>query len=292
MTRVELHPEELLERARKEIASPEELVELRAHLAACRACALEHAFSADGDRASAPRADDDAVLARVRERTLRALAARTPRSAVRRVSRRLSILAAAALVLLIATYAVGSRLVGYLGLQRSEPPASSRSADSTRNGHVTISHPPDVSSSAPPVASPAPSAAPTEPETAVPQKAQHTAARPARAAPEPVSSSEPSENAGELFARANLARRASNVTEAARLYRELQRAFPGSTEARVSRVTLGRMLLDRLGDASGALLQFDSYLSNPSNRGLREEALIGRALALGRLGRRGEESAA
>lgn len=98
--------------------------------------------------------------------------------------------------------------------------------------------------------------------------------------------------AAELFARANQLRRADDVNEAVRVYRELQRSFPGSSEALVSRVALGRLLLDRLGNPAGALGQFDSYLAGSRGGSLGEEALVGRALALGRLGRSPEESRA
>jgi TolA-binding protein len=122
--------------------------------------------------------------------------------------------------------------------------------------------------------------------------------RPLLRSPSPELRKAPDENtapvendptAADLFARANRLRRSDQAVQAARGYRDLQKAFPGSSEELVSRVSLGRLLLDRLGDSGGALAQFDSYLASPAQGALREEALIGRALSLGRLGRTAEE---
>jgi hypothetical protein len=95
--------------------------------------------------------------------------------------------------------------------------------------------------------------------------------------------------AAELYAHANEARRIGHDAEATSGYRTLQRVFPTSTEALASRMSLGRMLLDRRHDGAGALAEFDRYLESGSRGELREEALIGRARALGQLERREDE---
>jgi TolA-binding protein len=115
--------------------------------------------------------------------------------------------------------------------------------------------------------------------------AAESRARP-RAAP--ASSPPTSElTAAELFRRAGLARREGKLAQARATFLELERRFPDSEEARLARVSLGKLLLDT-GDADQALRQFDEYLGARSGA-LAEEALVGRAQALGRLGRAVEE---
>jgi len=97
-------------------------------------------------------------------------------------------------------------------------------------------------------------------------------------------------SAEDLFRDANAERRAGNVGKATQLYRLLQKQHPGSAEAHASRVSLGRLLLDKQGDSAGALAEFDAYLKGGvAADNLAEEARVGRATALERLGRAAEE---
>ena len=92
-----------------------------------------------------------------------------------------------------------------------------------------------------------------------------------------------------VFSAANAARRAGRQNRAIALYRDLQRDYPGSAEAGLSHVSLGRLLLTR-GQLDGALAQFSTYLRGGGP--LEEEALLGKAQTLAALGRPGEERAA
>jgi tetratricopeptide (TPR) repeat protein len=97
-------------------------------------------------------------------------------------------------------------------------------------------------------------------------------------------------SAADLFRDANAARRAGEVATSVDLYKTLIARHADSAEAHAARVSLGRLLLDKQGDAAGALVQFDSYLrSGSSDRALAEEARLGRALVFQRQGRQEEE---
>ena len=77
-------------------------------------------------------------------------------------------------------------------------------------------------------------------------------------------------SAAALLAEAGRARGEGQLDRAASLYRRLQREFPGTPEALVSTVPLGRLLLDG-GSARAALAAFDGYLRGmprgPAGRG-------------------------
>jgi hypothetical protein len=303
MSAVDLHPEDLLDRARRGEATPEEWQRLRAHFAACPACRFEHVLADDCARAGAPSesADGDVeMLARVRRGASRAVHERAAPRATRASSSRgwsrrrpkRVVYAAAALVLFGATVAAATTVVRRVWLRGPEVEITAQASHKTR-AHRKVAAAGEVAAApqAPGAALAVDEPAALDDGAAEVPNAPKPAVAPAVHHARVIASVE-AESPGDLFSRANAARRLGKTREAARLYRQLQRDFPGTSEELVSRVTLGRWMLDRLDDPAGALARFDSYLANPVHTALREEALIGRALALGRLGRETEERGA
>jgi TolA-binding protein len=72
------------------------------------------------------------------------------------------------------------------------------------------------------------------------------------------------------------------------LYRTLRGQFPESNQALLSALSEGDLLLS-LADHAGALAAYDAYLARRPPGSLTEEALFGRARALGKLGQSAEE---
>lgn len=276
MTRFDLHPEDLLERASRGAADAAELARLTQHLAECAVCRVERALMVQAASDAAPLRDEKLVVARLKRR-----AAAHPAAAGRRSKRSATFAAVAVVAATVASVAAAATFVmvrsaaAPRAIGAAPPPERPATTDSPRrSGPAKAEEPLDVEPGE--EKAPEPSGKQGEPDVA------RSAARPAV---ETVSASE-------LFSRANQARRDGNTTEAVRLYRALQERFSGTSEELVSRVTLGRLLLDRLGDSRGALVQFNSYLAIPGGGALREEAMVGRALSLGRMGRVVEERAA
>ncbi|HEX2877814.1 MAG TPA: hypothetical protein VHP33_41475 [Polyangiaceae bacterium] len=276
MTRFDLHPEELLERADRGGISAAERARLDQHLAECAVCRVERGLSARAAIDAEPLRDEKLLLARLK----RDVVARLESPAGQRPRRKRAVVVLSLIAASVASVATATTIV----VMRRE--ASVHEAAAAPNGAVKPAAPPRV-------------AAPTPAVVAAPVVAEPSAVEPAEVAPPSAEPEQPAKtapievsSAAEAFSRANLARREGKVKEAVRLYRTLQERFAGSSEELVSRVALGRLLLDRLGDSRGALVQFNSYLASPGGGALREEAMVGRALALGRLGRAAEERAA
>jgi TolA-binding protein len=92
------------------------------------------------------------------------------------------------------------------------------------------------------------------------------------------------DSAAQMFSDANALRKAGRLSDAEQAYRRLQRAHAGSSEAAVSHVLLGRLLL-RGGRAEAACAEFERYLHGQRRGNLAEEALQGDAMCMRALGR-------
>jgi hypothetical protein len=296
---VDLHPEELIEREGLGLLDDAERARLDAHVERCAACRFERQLRSDfGDeldgpdvplapmglvadvlaRASGPRLpgdprDDDGSDLDVRPRRGRA--------GRRTVARAVWLLGAAALLLLAggAAAAIGLGGHGWPALLGHAPlvsvPAAAPAVVSSPKPHATLAP------AAPPV------------DTIQPAMTSE-AARPVEAAmpmPAPIVA-RPVHVAGpeELFDAETVARHHADYARVFAIHHELEQRYSRSRESQVSRATVGHLLLDR-GDPAGALADFDAYLAAGSGN-LGEEAMVGRATALDRLGRTAEASTA
>ncbi|HXK16217.1 MAG TPA: zf-HC2 domain-containing protein [Polyangiaceae bacterium] len=326
MTVVGIHPEELFDKLEDGELSSAERERLRAHLDGCAVCRFEYAarldFQAEALEVSLASPPPALPLRPLAPSDAEAELLAATVAAPRRRSR-LVIWSLAAAALITASGAVASGLVGatpWHGLGRlfSQQAKPGEDAASVPKKLALAG----LGAAAAPEAALAPSvevalAAEQAPATtgsaadaASPEPAHHgkkaraAAAGTLLAALPPASGDMPSakdgaskepaakepSSAAKLFGEANEARRSGDVGRASGLYHLLQDQFPGSPEAELSRVTLAMLLLDN-GDAQSALSGFERYLAG-SSRGLEAEALVGRARALARLGRRNLEVSA
>ncbi len=270
---LELHPEQMLDAARRGTLNPQGFADLHAHLDRCAACRLSLALGDDLRAEAAVTSADDAVLAHMMGGALAiepGVFGRLPVPARSSGAGRFARRAAIALALLFVGgsagaaiwSAGGTRLLGKLWpdivpLPHAQPTAAP-------------AHP--VS----PVVEAVPVLAPEEPFPAP--------AHPRAHAPAPVTL----ETAEDVFADANRARRAGDYAVALRRYAQLHKQFPGSRQEMTARVIVGDLSLTG-GSVRDALASFDSYLAASPDGTLAEEALVGRALALQKLGRPAEE---
>lgn len=135
-------------------------------------------------------------------------------------------------------------------------------------------------SPAPPIQAPAGAAQPAPPLPSLAAESSSVVAAP------------PPFEAPALLRRAEQARTASRWKDASRAFADLGRRYPGSREEIVGRALYGQVLLDQLGEPELALAMFERYLAADPSGALADEARLGRAHALRRLGRSHEERAA
>ena len=298
---VDVHPEDLFDREQDGTLTAEERRRLDSHTLQCAACALVRSAVRDfaAQRNAAP--GDDALIARISGEALGRAAAITSGtiSPAQRTTytglhpRRRRSWAVGAIVLFAATGATASfwSVRGAIVQRLLNVPAETVEPAPTRVEPklpvVTrrIAPPPRVSEEPEPVAEPEPTPVVVTPVAPPPV----VMARPRTAEPVNVPPPVVAPAPGELFAAANEARRNGDSQKSFELYTQLARLHPGSREETTSRVLLGRLLLDRGGDPTQALGLFTRYLEASPGGTLAEEARLGRALALTRLGSAKEE---
>jgi hypothetical protein len=258
MTMFDSHPEALIELEKHGELSAAQRLELKGHLLECSACALElWAYRAFNEELRA-RPEDVGLDRRAVERALASVARPAANRWGRwRVGRWL--VAAALPISAWATIGVFRRTT------IKEPAASlltpeSRAIASLRP-NVPLQMPPSALASATP--SLLESSAPTQ--------------RPSLL------------TAAQLFQRAGSLRRNGDKQRAIELYRELEQRFSSSPEAHLASVIAGQLLLES-HQPTAALAEFDRYLERGGPAA--EESLVGRANALGQLGRAPNEAAA
>ncbi len=322
MSLVQLHPEELLDRAALGTLTALEQATLDRHLAICAVCRFERDvradFAAELD-APLPMHGGD-LLAGVLDRVVPPAVpdvptppAVQPPIAARGRRRQIPLWILAAASLTVASAAIASGRTAVLAFfAPAAPPTSVAPPEPPVNIGIrprfsaATATAPEVPATAPvpPANTPADDAptsrARSEAPVREPSRYAPSAPTAAPAIQQPIDAPDdrplapsvetPVVTASAAFADANAARRRGDHRAAADLYAELLRAHPTSAEATAARAMLGRMYLDD-GDAGRALSAFDGYLATGAGS-LREEAMVGRARALERLGRSAEEHAA
>lgn len=267
-----LHPDPLLEHDERQTLSAEQRRELDAHLTSCASCRLEVQLRRDFDAWMHGKAEEDGRARQLVDRVLAEMDGRENRQAsARRWWVRGLWLGAAVLATGAAAAGVWKSGRFFSEANREAAPVPSSAVPPADRTHGPAA---SATSEATPVVS--------VEDLAVVEDA-----------PAPSAAPQPSASAGlsasELYLRATQAHRAGQTQAAIRLFEELQRRYPESREAKASHATLGRLLLDSEAP-SAALEHFDTYLDQRDGV-VSQEALVGRAEALRKLGRAAEERA-
>lgn len=266
--RVDEHPEELLDRARRGGLAPEEHASLQRHVEGCSVCALQLSLAPRFERELAAQPRDPLLSERAVEGAIQRMQ-RSPRVGGTRPLARWSRWAAVALLVFGVT-AVAAVI------------------------RRTIAPRPEVQTPIPSVKPPA-AVAPIRPVESPPAEAPvMPASSPPKVPASAHAAAHPTTTAEALFEHAEALRREGRAAAAIAIYRRLQATFPETAEAQLSFALAGQLLL-RQGRPGDALAQFDRHLSWGREVGegeVGEEALAGRATALEQLHRTSEAIAA
>ncbi len=253
-----LHPEEAMDMALDGTLPAAQRRDLNLHLAACTACAAHMAAAQRTRETLAEQPRDELLDRQAVERAMTGLF--PPRFARLRYRR---------------AFRLGFALAGLLL-------AGSMAGASLWRSHRSSSLP--LLFPEPAVATRKVAPAPSQPEL-------RPVAEPVPPSDEPAVQRFPraQASAAALFAQALALRSEGKVDAAIAVHLKLQHLYPAARETRVSFALAGRLFLER-GLPDQALAQFNQYLARPGD--VAEEALVGRAMALGHLGRSAAEAAA
>jgi TolA-binding protein len=305
MTPMDLHPEDLLEREMRGELSEAEQERLELHARQCAVCRLERR-ARDDFRADSEGPGAEADVARLLTAMAGPLALqglrRAPTASPMRYVRFVSVAAA---VVTMTGLAAASRWSGVRAVVMpwtAEPPALSVSpakpvapvaavraalAASPAAAAPTPSDPPAADLPAAPEVVSVPAPLVVSVASAPVRRAHPVAAAapvPATAAADaPTDDADADADAATVFQRANVALRSGDHLRAGELYGLLLNRYPTAPESHASLALFGRMLLDD-GNANGALQCFDDYLRHGG--ALREDVMLGRALAFQHIGPR------
>jgi len=258
---LESHPEEMLGRAIAGEFLGSEQPTLDQHLAVCRVCAAHLVLARRRPEASTAQPWDSQLNHQAVERALAAFEKRRWSVVRSFLTQRRWLLLTAGMLITLGSAASAA----WWHMQR---PAHEPTLMGVRSAPIALA--PTISKRA--LAAP-------EARLALPSAPimDERAPQPPRALP----------SAALLFEQASALREQNNADEAIAVFRKLQRLYPRVRESRMSFALVGRMLLD-LGRPAQALSQFDQHLAQ--NGEASEDALAGRATALGQLGRFSSES--
>jgi TolA-binding protein len=302
MRAVDLHPEDLLEREVHGELSETEQERLEQHARQCAVCRLERQAREDFRRDSES-AEAEADVARLLAAMAGPLALTVPNGAPKRSPMRyLRFASAAAAVVTMTGLAAAARWQGVrevvmpwtVAAQQSAPvvPPTATPRSTPRVAAVAAVPSPaaEVPAVEPATMTPSPlpeaqlpSQPPVPAQTAAPARRVRSMAATAAMPASRADGDDATADAASFFRRANEARQSGDHFKAGELYGLLMNRFPSSPETHASLALFGRMLLDD-GNANGALQCFDDYLRKGGV--LREEVMLGRALAFQRIGPR------